>query len=395
MRRHIIYILLLMMTVAVKAQVVKGTVYDEKGEPMPSVAIFQKSSPADGVLSDQDGKFELQLKPSTGDKIVVSFISYKTKEYAVETVTGKNIAIRMEEQPIMLDEAVVKAKLSKTQEKKIKKAVLERFRDQLKVDFPQTKHRFEIYSAYSGKKDNRELMRHEIVAVMNEYPVKRHDFQDSLVLDVKDVKKIVTDEAQKGYDALENLADKKLNSKKAKKKGYGYSKTKLDDQALRMHRYLWGGQSCFIVDRIDVKKPNRWQYTTLDGEAVLIYTQKWNYVIAKAEMRIYFYIDPVTCSLKRMTQCMDGEVNIPFGYKLSEDELDILNALELPEDTLEKCKVRHAYASVKRNVLFNGVNEKVRHATEKNLQVGAVLVGSKKETLKYAAKAKAIVTKKL
>ena len=160
-----------------------------------------------------------------------------------------------------------------------------------------------------------------------------------------------------------------------------------------MHRFLWGGEACFIEERIETDNLSRWQYTVLGDHTVLIYTRKFNVLIAKGEWVVYFYIDPSTCALKKLTQCFDGELHIPFGYKLGEDELQFLNALQLPEDTLTKYRVRHIYGTVKRNVLFNNVSAEERNVREKNLQVEMKMVGSKKETFNYDAKAKVIITK--
>ena len=181
--------------------------------------------------------------------------------------------------------------------------------------------------------------------------------------------------------------------KKAKKKGWHYTKTELDDQALKMHRFLWGGEACFIADRIELDELSRWQYTLVDDQTVLIYTKKINVLIAKAVITVYFYIDPATCALKKMTQCFDGELHIPFGYKFSSEELEILNALQLPDENLKKYRLRHLYGTVKRNVLFNNVSTKNRKVKEKNLQVDMRIIGSKKETFNYNAKAKVMIIK--
>lgn len=389
----IIWFLLMSVTI-LKAERVNGIVVDEFGEPMVAVAVFPKNNPSSGVSTDAEGRFELNVDATDGEVLIVSMITYKTVEYNLEKYKpGTLLRFTMQEQPIMLDEVAVNAKLSRKEAKKMKKEVLTKFQQRLKKDFPKVTNKHEIVSSYSGKQNGRELMNHEIIGVMTEYPAHRKGGGDSLKLTVAEVRQLVTDEVKEGYVLLDEMANQKLNSKKAKKKGLHYTKTKLDDQALKMHRFLWGGEACFIAERIDLDKLSRWQYTVIGDQTVLIYTEKTNVLVAKAVVTIYFYIDPATCALKKMTQCFEGELHIPFGYKLSGEELEFLNALQLPNETLDKYRVRHVYGTVKRNVIFNSVSAEQRKVKEKNLQVDTKIVGSKKETFKYDAKAKVIITK--
>lgn len=388
------FFLLVFLRCMAIADVVRGHVIDESGVPVPYATVFQKSNPAGGVATDDDGMFEINVTRGRDEILIISFISYKTVELEIDKIKP-DVAIRvtLKEQPILLDEASVNATVSKKEMKKITKNVLSRFYERLKVDFPKQTNKYEVVSVYSGKNADRQLMRHRIVGTITEYPKRRKNYQDSIRLDISDVQQYVADEVVKGYVLLNDMADKRMNTKKTKKKGIGYNKTPLDEQSRKMHRFLWGGESCFIVDRIDIEKPRRWQYTMLDGQAVLIYSESWNYLVAKATMKVYFYINPATCSLLKMTQCFDGELHIPFGYKLDGDELDFVNALQLPDETIEKYRVRHVYTSVKRNVIFNGIDAEKRHAVEKNADVSVKMLSSKKEELRYSAKSKIVVTK--
>lgn len=389
-----IILFLFLSEITIKAEKIKGVVVDEQGEAMAAVAVFQRSNPSLGVSTDNDGIFEIDANIQVGEVLIVSMITYKTIEYDLEQYRpGTSLRFVLHEQPIMLDEVAICAKLSRKETKKMKKEVLAKFRERLKKDFPLIENRHEIISSYAGKQNDRELMNHEVIGVMIEYPVHKKYGGDSLIMVVKDVKQMVTDEVKEGYVLLDDMADKKLNDKKAKKKGWHYTKTELDDQALKMHRFLWGGEACFIADRIELDELSRWQYTLVDDQTVLIYTKKINVLIAKAVITVYFYIDPATCALKKMTQCFDGELHIPFGYKFSSEELEILNALQLPDENLKKYRLRHLYGTVKRNVLFNNVSTKNRKVKEKNLQVDMRIIGSKKETFNYNAKAKVMIIK--
>ncbi len=64
MRRQLILSLLLFLTSAVAyAQniTVKGTVTDNEGQPLPGVAVIDKSKPANAALTDKDGKYTIRI----------------------------------------------------------------------------------------------------------------------------------------------------------------------------------------------------------------------------------------------------------------------------------------------------------------------------------------------
>lgn len=393
--KRIAYLIFIMclLTFSAKAELITGTVVDQSGEPIPYASVFQKTIPLKGVSTDLDGKFSIDIDRSTDDILIISFISYKTVEHPLSQISkGANLKITLQEQPIMLDEAVVQVKLSRRETRQIKKNVLSQFRERLIKDFPKRKNDFHIVSSYSGSQNGRQLMQHEVVGIMHEIPARNGDFSDSLRLEILDTRKFYTDEVKKGFVLLDSMTAERANTKKAQKKGVHYHSTTLDRRAESMHRFLWGGQSCFIVDRVDFDSPSRWQYTEVDGKTVLIYKRSWNVLIAKAEMKVYFYVNPSTFALLKMTQCVDFEIHIPFGYKLSADELALLNTLQLPDETMSKLRIRHLYGDIKRNVIFSPVNDAKRSVKEKNLSVDVRIIGSKKETLNYKAKAKAVVT---
>ena len=132
----------------------------------------------------------------------------------------------------------------------------------------------------------------------------------------------------------------------------------------------------------------------IGDDAVLTYTEKENYMgIVKGELQLHFYIDPVTFQINKIAQSLYGELHIPFGYKLKDDELEFINTLQFGHDTLDRYRVRHAYIEVMRNVFFRRTDGNVV-VREKNLEVRGDLVDNKKKKLSYNAEAKVIVSGK-
>ena len=111
----------------------------------------------------------------------------------------------------------------------------------------------------------------------------------------------------------------------------------------------------------------------------------------KGELQFYFYVDPITFQINKVAQSLSAEIHIPFGYKLKDDELEFINALQFGHDTLDHYRVRHAYIDVFRNVFFHSVDGDVV-VREKNLEVKGDIIDTKKRKLSYSAEAKAIVS---
>lgn len=82
---------------------VRGTVVDEKGEPIIGANIRLKSNPQQGAATNINGEFTLSAPAN--DKLVVSFVGYLTQEVAVKST----LKIVMKPDTELLDEVLVVA----------------------------------------------------------------------------------------------------------------------------------------------------------------------------------------------------------------------------------------------------------------------------------------------
>ncbi|NJM78958.1 MAG: hypothetical protein HC854_03795 [Flavobacterium sp.] len=69
-----------------QVKTVSGTVVDQNGLPLPSVAILEKGT-TNGTQSDFDGNFKINVRQ--GSTLVFSYISMKTQEIVVNSSTLK------------------------------------------------------------------------------------------------------------------------------------------------------------------------------------------------------------------------------------------------------------------------------------------------------------------
>ena len=281
--KYFVHILLLFLfPFSLLAQTAIGFVIDEDGEPIPYASVYVKNDPIGGTMTDLDGRYELQFDSfSKGDdEVVFSFIGYRTEIFSISEITSDSVFyVKLVEQPIMLEGATVMAKISRKESVKLKKEALKKFVEQMREDFPKRTAEYPVFSMYNGSQDSRQLIHHEIVGTIFEYPIDNRYGGDSVALVVKSVKEFTTEEAKVAYDKFNEMADDRINSKKNKKKKknkLSYTKRDLDDQSLRMHRFLWGGPTGSLIDLLNVKKPAKWDYTMIGDDAVLIYTEKEN-----------------------------------------------------------------------------------------------------------------------
>lgn len=82
---------------------VKGTVTDAEGTPFIGATVMEIGSNANGVVTDIDGNFTLQV--AEGASLEVSYIGYKTQR--VKAVAGRPVIVRLAEDAELLEEVVV------------------------------------------------------------------------------------------------------------------------------------------------------------------------------------------------------------------------------------------------------------------------------------------------
>lgn len=83
------------ITATQKTYMVKGTVVDDKGLPLPGANVVLKGS-AEGTVTNLDGKFEFPTALATGDVLVFSYLGFDAKEYKIKAAATKEITINIQ-----------------------------------------------------------------------------------------------------------------------------------------------------------------------------------------------------------------------------------------------------------------------------------------------------------
>ena len=103
--KNLLFVALFFITATVLGQTkITGMVVDEANQPLPGASVLVKGT-TNGTSTGFDGKFSLQAKSNSG-VLVVSYISYKTKEVAFSS-SKNNLTIQLLEDAGSLEEIVI------------------------------------------------------------------------------------------------------------------------------------------------------------------------------------------------------------------------------------------------------------------------------------------------
>ena len=84
---------------------VSGVVSDGNGETLVGVSIYGKSNPSRGVVTDYDGKYEINVK--AGDQLVFSYIGFTIQEINIGRNANQTLNVVLQESTQMLEEVSV------------------------------------------------------------------------------------------------------------------------------------------------------------------------------------------------------------------------------------------------------------------------------------------------
>ncbi|RTY81432.1 carboxypeptidase-like regulatory domain-containing protein [Flavobacterium sp. LS1P28] len=104
------YFLLLLLVSFVSTAQIKGTVSDEKGNPLPFVTIFQEDT-YNGTTSNEQGNYEFNLKKKEKQTVVFQFLGFKTQKVVIQTdKLPYSLHIKMIEESFSLNEVIINKK---------------------------------------------------------------------------------------------------------------------------------------------------------------------------------------------------------------------------------------------------------------------------------------------
>ena len=127
------YFLILLLVCVISSAQIKGTITDEKGNPLPFVTILQENT-FNGTTSNEQGYYEFNLKKTEKQTVIFQFLGFKTQRATIEAAKlPYSLTIKMLEESFSLNEVVINKKVNPSLAI-IKKAIANRKENTLKTN---------------------------------------------------------------------------------------------------------------------------------------------------------------------------------------------------------------------------------------------------------------------
>ena len=157
------------------------------------------------------------------------------------------------------------------------------------------------------------------------------------------------------------------------------------DSGVMVHQSLWAAGNIRYDFEQSMNDLKHWSVSReSETETVLTHVAKKNFLgIFKYEYKRHYIVDSVSYSVLRFSEQMTMAVNIPFGYKLKNEELELLNLLNMSETDIAKFRLKKANAEIHLNTLYRKVDGHL-YPAEKNMHTTAELIGTKEMIIPIA-----------
>ena len=390
--KTLLFILALVATYA-------GRVVDEKGAPIPYATVYPEIAPEWGTATNNDGYFSFEANLTKDSKIIFSYIGYEKKVLSAGTLSSVSpedgpYSVVLKEQPIALQETVIAAKASKQRNKrKQMAAILHAVYVKMEEEFPHTNSRYHVVSDVRMNSDGSTWGMEQMIANIVVLPESAKDGNDSVQFQGRFCKRFF--DARKRAQADEILAGETIERlEKGQKEKFIRKAANAVDSGVVVHRALFSMGNM----RYDFEKAmgdtKHWKVSNeSEGETVLTHTESVTRYLGffKMTFQRHYIVDSRTYAVRRFSEHAEVKVTIPFGIKLDKDQLQMLNLINMNEQSIEKFRLKKLRGSVDLNTIYQRRDDKV-YILERNMICDAHILGSKKAEIPLVIKATQRVT---
>lgn len=370
---YIALFLFLLVSISMSAADYRGRVVDAAGEAVPYATVYLENSPIVGTATNNDGVFLLNTDAKPSEKLVISFIGYEKQTLRLADFAWSQeapiVSIVLKEQPVALEETIVTAKASRQKNKRKQMAqLLYKVYNRMLYDFPDSPTRYRIVSDVRMNSEQTPWGMEQMVATAVNIPGEGKKGRDSVQFAGECCKRFFQQTIRNRADTI--LAGNNLNKDVRK------MANELDSGVV-VHRTLWAIGNIVYDFEQTMNDLRHWSVSNeSESETVLTHIEQHNYIgIFKMSYKRHFIVDSKTYRVRRFSEELSMELNVPFGHKLKSDELELLNLLNMSERDLEKFRLKKANANVTLNTIYQLRDGKL-YPKEKNLRTKATMVGA-------------------
>lgn len=391
MRKYILHsIVMILMTVSsYGANEYRGQVVDDHHRPILYATVYMQDNPVDGTATNPQGEFTITTELDSQSIVVISFIGYEKITMPLRDLTPLNCncishQITLHEQPIALEETVIKAKKTKMSKRKklaiILHEVYSRTHD-LSSTYPT---QYQVVSDVRMDAGNSPWGMEQMIAKVVESPVTINGQEhDSIQFTGQYCKRFCDASVRTKIDSvIIHESDVKMRKM-----------ANQIDSGTVVHRALWRMRldQDHLLDVSD--ELSRWKMSMEgDHQLVLTYTRKYNYLgILKATIIENLIVDDTDFTLQAYTADMQASLFLPFSIKLKGTQLEWLNLLNMTNESIEKFRLKRGNIHVQLSTIYEVKLDRLV-AKEKNLQANGQIEDRSGRILPIHCKASQNVT---
>ena len=391
-----------------------GRVVDQNGEPIPYATVYPEIAPEWGTATNNDGFFRFEANLTKDSRIIVSCIGYEKKTVLAESLSSVGpedglYSVILKEQPIALEETVVAAKKSKQRNKRKQMAqLLHAVYVKLEEQFPDDNAQYQVVSDVRMLSDGSTWGMEQMIANIVVLPERAKEGRDSVQFQGRfckrffDARKRAQADSILASDALERMEQK--NAPKGAPANMLRKAANAVDSGVVVHRALFGlGNMRYDFEQAMTDTKHWTVSNESEGETVLTHTQSVSRYLGcfKMTFQRHYIVDSRTYEVRRFSEHAEVKVFIPFGIKLNADQLQMLNLVNMSENSIEKFRLKRLRGTVDLNTIYqrrpvtsasSGSSAERVYILEKNMICDTHILGSKKAEIPLIIKATQRVT---
>ena len=375
-----------------------GRVIDQKGEPIAYATVYPEIAPEWGTATNNDGFFRFDANLTKDSRIIVSYIGYEKKVVLAQTLQTDSVII-LTEQPIALEETVVAAKASKQRNKRKQMAsLLHAVYVKLEEEFPDNNAQYQVVSDVRMNAEGSTWGMEQMIANIVVLPEQGAQGRDSVQFQGRFCKRFF--DARKRAEADSLLAGDALERMEKKSAPKGTPANMLRraanavDSGVVVHYALFAiGNMRYDFEQAMTDTKHWTVSNESEGETVLTHTQTVSRYLGcfKMTFQRHYIVDSRTYAVRRFSEHAEVKVTIPFGIKLNQDQLQMLNLVNMSEQQIEKFRLKKLRGNIDLNTIYQRQDGHV-YTLERNMICNAHILGSKNTEIPLIIKATQRVT---
>ena len=406
MKTKLLIFALLYASICTQAEIFKGRVVDQNGQPISYATVYPEIAPEWGTATNNDGFFAFEANLPRGSRVMLSFIGFEKKTVSSEQLsTEDTILITLNEQPIALQETVVAAKAGKQRNRrKALATLLHAVYVQIENDFPDENAQYQVVSDVrmtsganrdleSKNSDGNTWGMEQMIANIVVLPEAGTDGRDSVQFQGRFCKRFFSAEKRAQADSI-LASDAIEHLEKKQKEKFIRKAANAVDSGVVVHRALFAiGNMRYDFEQAMTDLKHWSMSNESETELVLTHTQTISKYLGcfKMTFQRHYIVDSHTYAVRRFSEHAEVKVTIPFGIKLNAEQLQMLNLVNMGEQQIEKFRLKKLRGNIDLNTIYQRQDGHV-YTLEKNMLVDAFIIGSKKAEIPLKIKATQRVT---